>query len=504
MIRLEAALASRRWRLSIAFVLGAVATLIFAPFHAFPIGILSFSGLMVLLGRCVSPGQAFWTGWFFGWGHFIAGLYWIASAFLVEPEKFAWLIPFPVLGLPALLSVFPAVAVMLAWRIAPAGAARILALAATWTLLELARGTVLTGFPWNLVGYAWGVHITTMQAASWFGTYGLSFLAILVFSAPSLITAGRNFRRAAAVLFALPLLAVAVAAPKAFVPNNEDSFTVRLVQGNIEQRYKWRPDRVEQNFDRLVRMSEAGDRPPDLVIWPETSATFLLSRRPDKLQALGVVAAIGASGTMITGAPRLSGDRVYNSAVAIDASGKMIAASDKHHLVPFGEYLPLRPLLQTLGLEKLAAGRGDFAAGGPQQTLTLPSLPDAAILICYEAIFPSLAGRDVRPGWLLNLTNDGWFGNLTGPDQHFAMARFRAVEQGLPLVRAAGTGISAVVTRTGLVTAHLPLGARGTLDAQVAFGGSMTPYSRTGSAPVVALMLLLMVALFFIQRRRRD
>ncbi len=185
MIRLEAALASRRWRLSIAFVLGAVATLIFAPFHAFPIGILSFSGLMVLLGRCVSPGQAFWTGWFFGWGHFIAGLYWIASAFLVEPEKFAWLIPFPVLGLPALLSVFPAVAVMLAWRIAPAGAARILALAATWTLLELARGTVLTGFPWNLVGYAWGVHITTMQpAASWFGTYGLSFLAILVFRHP--------------------------------------------------------------------------------------------------------------------------------------------------------------------------------------------------------------------------------------------------------------------------------------------------------------------------------
>lgn len=485
---------SRRWgRLGAAFMLGALATLLFAPFHVLPVGFLCFSGLLWLLARATTAGQAFWTGWFFGWGHFIAGLYWIASAFLVEPEKFAWLIPFPVLGLPAVLAVFPAIAVALAWRITPDGRWRVPALAMSWTLLELARGTVLTGFPWNLAGYAWGVHETTMQAASWVGAYGMSFLAILLFSAPIALFGPVRSLRIAAISIAVPVAVVAIAAPRAFAPVEGETFTVRLVQGNIEQRDKWRPDLVEGNFRQLTDMSVNGGAGVDLVIWPETSATFLLSRRPDKLAALGEVAGTTSSGLMVTGAPRIEGADVYNSAVAVDASARLISHADKHHLVPFGEYLPLRSLLQALGLEKLAQGRGDFAAGGPQQVLNLPSLPDAAILICYEAIFPSLASRDERPGWLLNLTNDGWFGELTGPDQHFAMARFRAVEQGLSLVRAAGTGISAVVTPTGQINARIPLGVRGVVDATVVSGGIITPFSRLGSAPVVALCALLMV-----------
>lgn len=504
---LAGTLTGRRGRLGCAFVLGALATLVFAPFHLVPAGFVAFTGLVWLLGHCRTQGQSFWTGWFFGWGHFIAGLYWIASAFLVEPEKFAWMIPFPVLGLPAFLAIFPALAVWLACRLAEPGAARVLALAATWTLLELARGTVLTGFPWNLVGYAWGVHIATMQAASWFGIYGLSFLAILLFASPALMIGQHRQLRSAALIAAIPLIISAAAAPRAWQTGeagNGSDFTVRLVQGNIAQKEKWRPDLVEGNFRHLVELSGQGDTAPDVVIWPETSATFLLSRRPDKLAALGQVAALGQAGIVITGAPRLSGAGVHNSAVAINVSGQMVGTADKHHLVPFGEYLPLRPVLQAIGLEKLAQGRGDFSAGGSQQILRIPGLPDAAILICYEAIFPSLAARDERPGWLLNLTNDGWFGELTGPDQHFAMARFRAVEQGLSLVRAAGTGISAVVAPNGRVADRIPLGATGTLDATVVSGGTQTPFSLIGSAPVVASMALLMVVLFFRRRRQKP
>jgi apolipoprotein N-acyltransferase len=495
------ALSQRRGRLIAGFLIGALASLIFAPFHFFPAGFLAFGGLIWLLDRCANKSQAFWTGWFFGWGHFIAGLYWIASAFLVEPEKFAWMIPFPLLGLPAVLAVFAGVATLLTWKIAPAGPARILALAASWTLMELARGTVLTGFPWNLTGYAWGLDTTTMQAASWIGIYGMSFLAVVLFAAPALFLGRDRNVKAATVLLVFPLLVAASAAPRVLSDEGDKMFSVRLVQGNIEQKDKWRPERIESNFQHLTALSAHGEAVPDLVIWPETAATFLLSTRPDKLNALGSVAALGSSGILITGAPRLAGEQIYNSAVAVNSSGEMISTADKHHLVPFGEYLPLRPLLQAIGLEKLAQGRGDFSTGGAQQILKLQDLPDAAILICYEAIFPSLAARDDRPGWLLNLTNDGWFGELTGPDQHFAMARFRAVEQGLGLVRAAGTGISAVVTPSGEITGIIPLGESGTIDLPVVRSASPTLFSLTGSLPVVAACLLLMVALLLKYRR---
>lgn len=496
------ALDQRRSRLATAFLLGGIATLVFAPFHFFPAGVPAFAGLLWLLNKCTSGAQAFWTGWFFGWGHFIAGLYWIASAFLVEPEKFAWMIPFPVLGLPAVLAVFAAIATVITWRIAPAGPARVLALAGSWTLLELARGTALTGFPWNLIGYAWGAHVATMQAASWIGIYGMSFLAILLFSAPVLLAGNGRNPRAAAMIMAVPVLIAVAAAPRAYTSDAGDHFSVRLVQGNIEQKNKWRPDRVEGNFQYLVDLSAQGAPTPDVVIWPETAATFLLSRHPEKLRMLGQVAASGAANLMITGAPRVSEQSVFNSALVIDAAGGVAASADKHHLVPFGEYLPLRPLLQAIGLEKLAQGRGDFATGDRHQTLRLPGLPDATVLICYEAIFPALADRKQRPGWILNLTNDGWFGELTGPDQHFAMARFRAVEQGLSLVRAAGTGISAVVTSRGEITGRIGLGKAGTLDLPVASRGIMTPFAITGSLPTVAASTLLLVALMLKYRRR--
>ncbi|WP_417519087.1 apolipoprotein N-acyltransferase [Minwuia sp.] len=502
-------------RLSAAFILGALTTLAFAPFHIFPVGFIGFGGLLILMNRCERGGSAFWTGWFFGWGHFIAGLYWIASAFLVEPEKFAWMIPFPVLGLPALLAVFPAIAVLAAWRMAPVGPRRLLALAAAWTLMEMARGTVLTGFPWNLIGYAFGFHVYAMQPAAWVGIYGLSFLAVLLFALPALPVTHRSDRRTPAAV--LGLIAIVFGATALRVaPNVADGgqFTVRIIQPNIAQRDKWRRDLLQDHFAANLQLSEgARDKArPDVVVWPETTATFLLANSPAELRALGDVAARlgqdGQGGVLITGAPRAEQgpDRAafFNSAIAVDGSGAIVDTADKHHLVPFGEYLPLRGLLQMTGLEKLAVGRGDFSPGPANETLELPGLPDAAVLICYEAIFPSLARREMRPGWLLNLTNDGWFGNLTGPDQHFSISRFRAVEQGLPLVRAAGTGISAVIGPYGRIVERLPLGQRGAIQAQVPAPVPVTIFSQTGSVPLGAGLLLLMVAIGWVNRRKRP
>lgn len=493
-----------RWlRLGAALLLGALATLVFAPFDMPLAGFAAFTGLFFLLDRLDRTQSAFWTAWFFGWGHFIAGLYWTASAFLVEADKFAWMIPGPLLGLPAFLALFPAVALTLAWRLTSPGPWRIAAAAASWTLLEFARGHVLTGFPWNLIGYAFGFHPAAMQPAAWIGVYGLSFVAVLAFAAPSLLLRPGRRPVAALLVVAPAVLLVLAGTARLHDPTpREPAVNLRIVQGNIQQRDKWRRDLIADNFRMLVAMSlRPGDGPPpDLVIWPETAATFLLDRADAPRQAIADIAAQlggGRGGLVITGAPRIEKvegeDRPHNSAMAIDPQGRIVALYDKVHLVPFGEYLPQRGLLQTLGLERLAQGRGDFVPGRPDQHFELPGLPPPAVLICYEAIFPALSHRTRRPDWLLNLTNDGWFGDLTGPDQHFAMARFRAVEQGLPLVRAAGTGISGVIDNRGRIVASLPLNSAGVLDAPLPATGTSTFYAKIGDIPVILLALAVLL-----------
>ena len=514
----SAAPAGGRWlRLVLALALGALATLVFAPFDFPPAGFVAFAGLLVLLDRVDRTASAFWTAWFFGWGHFIAGLYWTSSAFLVEPEKFAWMIPGPLLGLPAFLALFPAIGATLAWRLTRPGAVRVVALAACWTLAEFARGHVLTGFPWNLIGYAFGFHPAAMQPAAWIGIYGLSFLAMLAFAAPALLFLPRR-RPAMALLLIAPALAAAVAGAFRLAPSaaHDPAVRLRVVQANIPQREKWRSDLIQPNFRKLVAMSlQPGEGPPpDIVIWPETAATFLLERAEAPRAALGAIAAeIGGSGDglMITGAPRIENrdgrELPHNAALAIDPAARIVATYDKIHLVPFGEYLPLRGILRAIGLEKLAQGRGDFVPGPDTQRFDLPGLPDARVLICYEAIFPALSGGGPRPEWLLNLTNDGWFGNLTGPDQHFAMARFRAVEQGLPLVRAAGTGISAMVDAHGRIVASLPLGGAGVIDASLPAPIDKTFYAKIGDVPAFGVflgILLLIAGRAFLSRSNED
>jgi len=499
------------WRGNVAAaLLGVLATAALPPFGLWPLLIPAFTGLLWLLDGARSRGRAALLGWAFGFGHFCSGLYWIGIAFLVDADRFGAVMPFAVAGLAAGLALFPALAVWLvaasAWR----GPARVALLASAWLLVEWLRSWVLTGFPWNLIGTVWTVSPAVMQLAALTGVWGLSAMTVLAAGAPAVLARGGRGRVAlAAVLLLLPAgawaggtlrLADAPAPGDAIVPG----VLLRIVQPNIEQTLKWRPELRREHVERQLQMSRGpGYERVTHLIWAETAVPFLVDAEPALRARLAEVVPPG--GALFTGAPRAAESdgqrRLWNSLAVIDAAGRVVGIYDKHHLVPFGEYTPLRPLL---GLAKLTVGSVDFSAGpGPQTLAGLPGLPPVSPLICYEAIFPGqVASDDPRPAWLLNITNDTWFGDSSGPYQHFASARLRAVEEGLPLVRAANNGISAVIDPYGRVVARLGLDAVGVLDAPLpqALPGDGPLYARWGNA-IVPFLILMLGSISLILRR---
>ncbi len=453
-------------------------------------------------------------GWWFGFAYFLAGLYWVGAAFLVEADKFAWLMPFAVLLMPAGLALFWALAAALAAFLWRPGPARVIALALAFMVLEWARGVVLTGFPWNNIGYALTADPALMQLAALFGTYGLAFWSVALFAAPAVLgdPAAFGARGHPFLLAVMVLLALAYGfgqlrlmnRAKAGVPDAR----LRLVQPAIDQKAKWRPENRRAVFERLIAVSrQRPDGGQDALesithlIWPESAPPFLLLRSPEARKALAELLPAGT--TLLLGAMRMSEEsaaqgappkrRYYNSIMALDSNAELIALYDKSHLVPFGEYVPLRGLLERMGLEPLTRMRGGFTAGDGLKTLTVAGLPPLSPLICYEAIFPGeVARRDVRPRpkWLLNLTNDAWFGESAGPYQHLHQARVRAVEEGLPLVRVANTGVSAVIDPYGRTIAHLGLNVRGTIDARLPKAlATPPPFARLGNWITLAVLL---------------
>ena len=506
-------------RAGMAVLLGAVAALALPPLHVLPALVLALVGLLWLLDGASASArprrQAFVLGWCFGFGHFVAGLYWIANALLVDADRFGWLAPFAVGGLSAYFALYPAAAVLAAAFVRP-GVARVITFAAAWTLMEYVRGIALTGFPWNPLGSILAVHPALIQGAALGGVFALSFVTVLVAALPATLaganaTEGRAWRRvgpsfAAAAMVALVFaggafrLALAPAAGAA----PSDAPRVRLVQGAIPQTVKWRPELVREHFNLYLSLSRGApgsgtgsDRAPAAVIWPETAVPAVFDGSAEYTRAVAQAAVPG--GIVITGvvrrdprpAPGLPA-AVWNSIIAVDGRGRLLARYDKHHLVPFGEYVPLS---RFNPLPKLTEGRVDFSAGSGPATLSLPGLPPLSPLICYEVIFPAsvTALTGPPPGLLLNLTNDAWFGTATGPYQHLVAARLRAVEEGLPLVRAANTGISALVDSYGRVVASIGLGRRGVLDVTLP-DPSATPtlFSRFGNTLILAISLLIL------------
>ena len=499
-------------RAALAVLLGALATAALPPLHLVPLIVPAFVGLVWLIEGADGPRpirRAFVDGWWFGVGHFATGLYWISHALLVDPVRFGWMIPFALFGLSAGLAVFPGLAALAVRFIRLRGLAAILVLAAAWGAVEWVRGHVLTGFPWNLIGTVWTETETVMQGAALVGLYGLGVLTVLVAALPATLGLKEHFlHRWAGPFAALILLgglwgfgAVRLAGAE---PGTVAGVRLRLVQPNIPQNLKWDSGLRERHVRHTMALTRtAGFEGRTHVVWPESAVPFALANSPALRQALATVVPRG--GLLITGAPRVAeGDgpvEIWNSLHAIDDTGTIVGTYDKAHLVPFGEYVPLRGVLGALGLEKITPGPIDFSAGPGPQTLALPGLPAASPLICYEVIFPGhVVAADARPGWLLNVTNDAWFGISSGPYQHFASSRFRTVEEGLPLVRAANNGISAVVDAYGRVQAQLGLGRTGILDADLPKAIAPPLYARLGDVVPAALALFLLALAAVVRR----
>ncbi|NKB20427.1 MAG: apolipoprotein N-acyltransferase [Alphaproteobacteria bacterium] len=491
-------------RRAVAVGAGIISTAALAPLHVVPALFISFPCLIWLIDGTQNWRRAFGVGWWFGLGHFAAGLYWIAHSLVVD-LRFAWLIPFAVLCIPAVIGLYIGVATALA-RVVRRGFLRIVVLAVTWILMEWSRGQLFTGFPWNPIGSVWVVSDVALQSAAYVGVLGLGLLTVLTAALFALLAydvTGIRWRRlipsaiCMLIIFLPGLLRPEFKEPLTFHPD----IRLRIVQPNISQKTKWIRTLRDKHLATYLSLSaRPASASPTHLIWPETAVPFVVSRDAVRRQRMATV--IPKDGMLLTGSIRTSERgvqpfKLWNSLHALSASGAIEKSHDKFHLVPFGEYIPLRSILGNFfGLKKITAGRTDFSAGPGPQTIQVRSLPTFSPLICYEVIFADgVVSAGHRPEWLLNITNDAWFGTSSGPYQHFAMARLRAVEQGLPLIRAANTGISGVIDPYGRVLQRLDLDTQGVVDSPLPKPTNIaTIYSKFGDWPTLLLAMLVLLA----------
>jgi len=477
-------------RAALAFGLGAVAALGQAPLGLWGATLVALAGLAWLLERVPDRRGAFWTGLSAGTGYFALALSWIVEPFLIDAATTGWMAPFAVVFLSVGLGLFWAGAAVLA-RLFPRPA---LGLVVAFVALEWLRGVIFTGFPWAMLGHVWiGTPLDQMAALG--GPSLLSLVTLLVAALPVMWrwrgAVGSALLLAAALGFGLWRLDQPLPDPR---PG-----TLRLVQPNAEQSMKWDAARAQEFLDRLLMLTVRGG-PADLTIWPETAVPYMLEYAPE---VAGMVAAASGGRPVAVGIQREEDERFYNSLRVLEGEGVETARYDKAHLVPFGEYIPFGDLAYDwFGLKAFAAQAGNTYSAGPgPQVLDLGPFGKALPLICYEAIFPrEVNAMPERADWMLQITNDAWFGIRTGPFQHFAQARLRAIEQGLPLIRVANTGVTAVVDAHGRVVEELPFGTMAAMDTQVPGALPPTPYARWGDGPL-ALLLVGLAGIAFNRRR---
>ncbi|HLL27242.1 MAG TPA: apolipoprotein N-acyltransferase [Xanthobacteraceae bacterium] len=509
----------------IAISAGALSALAMAPYNLWPVLAITLPVFVWLLdgtgtGRAGLV-SAFASGWWFGFGYFLAGLYWIGLAFLVEADRFAWLLPVAVMGLPAYLAFFTGFGAVIARLLWTPGPSRIFAFALGLGIAEWLRGHVLTGFPWNSFGYALAAVPAFAQAASLVGLWGLTFIALAVFASPAALTDRPEATRRPWLPIAIAAIVLAAVGGYGLhrLATIETGFVegakLRIMQPNLPQDQKFQASAKHAILDRYTSISDRATAPGTQgmhdvthLFWPESAFPFFLEQEADALARIADLLRGGA--VLVTGAARLeearppsNEARVYNSIRVIGSDGAIIATTDKVHLVPFGEYLPFQDLLERIGLEQLTRVRGGFAAAPRLRALSIPRLPLAAPLVCYEAIFPGdVIPEGPRPAWMLNVSNDAWFGMSAGPYQHFAQARLRTIEEGLPLVRATNNGISAVVDPLGRIVNELPLGQDGVLDSRLPLPIAPPFYARYHEAGALMLAALFGAIAIFARRRK--
>jgi apolipoprotein N-acyltransferase len=495
----------------LAFLLGAVAACGFAPLDLWPLTFLCFAGLVLLVRQAPTVRNATAIGWWFGLGHFTIGLNWIATAFTFQAAMPAWLGWVAVLLVSLYFAVYPALASGAAWWLSGRrDLALVLAFAGAWMISEWLRATMLTGFAWNPLGVVWVTLTPLARAARSVGTYGLSGLAMLVSGglAMAFVTgrkAIRDGRRGKLMLLiALPVAVMIALAPGIVFdrffrrPPAPDAPLLHVVQPNIGQDVKWDAGHVTANFEKLAQLSGKPGPHRRLLIWPEAAVPFLLEE--DEPARTAIAQLLGPHDVILTGADSVQRGRdgmmvsATNAVLAMDAYGHLLGRYDKAHLVPFGEYLPMRALLSKIGISRLAPGDMDFSVGPGPRNLTLPGIGPVGLQICYEIIFPGhVVDRAHRPIMLVNPSNDAWFGRW-GPPQHLAQARLRAIEEGIPVIRSTPTGISAVVDRDGRILAAVPWRQPGAIEMLLPPVGAPTIFSRWGNILPLAFALLLLIA----------
>ena len=485
---------------------GALAAAALPPVNAIPVLLIAVPGLLALINGARTWRVALRRGFWFGLAHHILGLYWITEAILVESARYWWLVPLAVPALSALLALFIAAACAGA-RLAAPGWRRVLLLGGLWTLADLARQFIGTGFPWNPWGSVWAVTgpvgDVMLQPAAWIGAPGLTLLTVLLAAAPAL---GWRFCAGAAaclgvwVVFGMYRLSEALpAAP---------GVSVVLAQGNVIEGQKFDGDTTRAIFERylsltaegVARAQAAAPGQPVAVVWPETATgRIFLGEYPGAREAIWQASRPAAA--VLAGSIRWDGNTPYNSLFVLDGADSIFGTYDKWHLVPFGEFAPSWVPFSV----QLVPGRSLGFGSGPK-TFHVPGLPPFGALICYEAIYPGqLVDEANRPQWLVNITNDAWFGNSTGPRQHLAAVRMRAVEEGLPVMRAANTGITAGFDADGRELARLPTGAAGTMVVSLPPARGPTPFGRQGLAtPLLLSLAACLAGLRIIGRRGRN
>ena len=487
----------------IALLAGALASLALPPVHLVPLLLVAFPILLTQIASARGVREAARRGWWFGFGYHLIGLYWITEAILFEAARFWWLVPLAVPALSAMLALFIALPAGIAWfatrGTGRVNAAQVMTLAGGWVLADLARQFVLTGFPWNPVGSVWAlpgrIGDIMLQPAALISVHGLTLATVVLASAPLLLWPGR------VVCLGVFLAWIGYGAVRVAAPAPPDQpVRVVLVQGNIAQGQKWNPAFRDDVFQKYLHLTDQGVRDAGpgqvVVVWPETASPFLLDAN-----ARAAIADAAHGATVLVGAVRFDEeDRPRNTLAAVMPNGTLGAEYDKWHLVPFGEY---QPSWARVGIQLVAGG--GFASGPGPQTLRVPGVPPVGPLICYEAIFPGQVVDEAdRPDWMVNVTNDAWFGTSSGPRQHLAAARLRAVEEGLPLLRAANTGITVAFDSRGHEITRIPMEEAG--FRTVTLPGALPPtfFAAFGLwVPGVLAAVVLVVGLAGIRLRSR-
>ncbi len=475
-----------------------------------PIGIAAF---FILWCKAETGRRAFWTGWLVGTAYFAGTLFWIIEPFLIEPEKFAWMIPIALPALAGGLAIFWGGALLLAKRIGRGVWAEPLAFASCWMLAETLRGVVLTGFPWAQPGYSL-VDVPPIQLAAYVGINGVTFLALLVGAfIGATLRADRFVPRAVFASLALCIGAGSWMAGHARLTEQDmpraQPVQIGLVQPNVPQTQKWRPDLRDAQFSDLLEKTRLlSDQGADIVIWPEAATPLLIAEMPDIRAAIAQRLREGS--VLLAGGIRVEGrgtpnQRVHNSLLAVGGDGSLLRTYDKQHLVPFGEYLPFDAVLTRLGMRAFISLPGGFAPGIAQdRALTIGAFPPFGVMICYEAIFAhEIIDRDTDVDWLVHVTNDAWFGKVAGPQQHLAQTRVRAIERGLPIARAANTGISAMIDGRGRIVESLRLNEAGTLLVSLPASVENTLYSLYEDMVLIILVLSVLAFSALMSRQSR-